>query len=237
MSIVQHDSIILASTGCGYFSKKSINSVWNLNSTSTFSGYTLIGDSLFVGGNGIKLIDLSNPNNPATNINSISLTTLSHSDSCLYGSNSTSGFFKSNDFGNTWISKNTGLPADTNFMPIAPFVYYTYNVNCIEVTTNYIFCGTKKGIYRNSGLLTAWEPFNSGLSASNITFIKSFNDTLFTSIGNKLYQSNNFGNSWILLFTAPSKITTFFKKGNLITQELVPMELVFLQTMVQLGIH
>lgn len=214
LSIISHDSLILTSTGCGYFSKKSINNVWELNSTLTFSGYTLIGDSLFIGGSNIKLIDLSNPNNPPTNINSISLTTLSHSDSCLYGGNSTSGFFKSSDFGNTWSSRNVGLPADTNYMPYPPYVYYTYKVNSIEVITNYIFCGTSKGVYRNSGTLSAWTPFNSGLPISNVTFIKAFNDTLYTAMGNTLYRSVDFGNTWTLFYTSTSSITSVLKVNN-----------------------
>ncbi len=214
LSIIPHDSLILTSTGCGYFSKKSINNVWNLNSTLTFSGYTQIGDSLFIGGSNIKLIDLSNPNNPPTTINSISLTTLSHSDSCLYGGNSTSGFFKSSDVGNTWSSINGGLPADTNSMPYPPYFYYTYNVKSIEVTTNYIFCGTSKGVYRNTGALSVWAPFNSGLPASNVTFIKSFNDTLFTAIGNNLYKSVDFGNNWTLFYASTSPITAILEVNN-----------------------
>lgn len=214
LSIISHDSLILTSTGCGYFSKKSINNVWELNSTLTFSGYTMIGDSLFIGGSNIKLIDLSNPNNPPTNINSISLTTLSHSDSCLYGGNSTSGFFKSSDVGNTWSSRNVGLPVDTNYMPDPPYVYYTYKVNSIEVITNYIFCGTSKGVYRNTGALSAWTPFNSGLPISNVTFIKSFNDTLFTAMGNNLYRSVDFGNTWTLFYTSNSSITSVLNVNN-----------------------
>ncbi len=214
LSIISHDSLILTSTGCGYFSKKSINNVWDLNSTLTFSGYTQIGDSLFIGGSSIKLIDLSNPNNPPTSINSISLTALSHSDSCLYGGNSTSGFFKSSDFGNTWSSINVGLPADTNYMPFPPYVYYSYKVNSIEVITNYIFCGTSKGVYRNSGTLSAWTPFNSGLPISNVTFIKSCNDTLYDAMGNNLYRCVDFGNNWTLFYTSASSISSFLKVNN-----------------------
>ena len=36
LSIISHDSLILTSTGCGYFSKKSINNVWELNSTFAY---------------------------------------------------------------------------------------------------------------------------------------------------------------------------------------------------------
>lgn len=214
-SIVPHDSLILASTNCGYFSKKFIDNAWILNSTSTFSAYTKIGDSLFIANNGVQLIDLSNPNNYPTNINnSISLNTIVHSGSYLYGGDHYAGFCKSSNFGNTWSYHNTGLPADTVSMSCPPYFHIIHNVNSVEVTTNYIFCGTPKGVYRNSETLATWTPSNSGLPMSNVTFIKSFNDTIFTAIGNNLYRSVNFGNSWTLFYTSNSSITSVLKVNN-----------------------
>jgi hypothetical protein len=214
LSIIPHDSLVLTSTDCGYFYKKTINNNWNLNSTLSFSAFTKIGDSLFIVNNGIKLIDLSNPNNSPTEINSIYLNTLAHSDSCLYGGNQFYGFCKSSNFGNTWSYHNTGLPIDTGSMTFPPYFYIYYNLNSVEVTTNYIFCGTSKGIYRNSGMLSAWTPFNSGLPISKVTFIKSFNDTLFTAMGSILYKSVDFGNNWTLFYTSTSSITSFLKVNN-----------------------
>lgn len=214
LSIIPCDSFILTSTDCGYFSKTLLNNFWNLNSTLTFSTYTRIGDSLFIVSNGLKIIDLSNPNNSPTNINSNSLTTLAHSDSCLYGGSNLSGFSKSSNFGKTWSYYNTGIHADTGSIPFPPYYYIYHNVNSVEVTTNYIFCGTSKGVYRNSETLSEWTPINSGLPTSNVTLIKSFNDTLFTAIGNNLYRSVDFGNNWTLFYTSGSSITSVLKVNN-----------------------
>lgn len=217
LAIIPDDSLILVETNCGYFSKKKINDSWALNSTASFSGYTKIGDSLFIGGNEIKLIDLTHPDNPAINIDSfpISLTTLSHSDSCLYGGNATMGFFKSNNSGYTWSFASNGLPYDSIWNPWMNIYIHQYNVLCIGVTSNYIFCGTKKGVYRNTGNLGTWVAVNSGLPTSNVTLIESYSDTLFAAIDNVLYRSSDDGNSWSLLFTSPSNITSFLKTNSI----------------------
>lgn len=213
LSIISHDSLLLSSTGCGYFYKKSINNVWNLNSILSFSAYTKIGDSLYIAGNDgiLHLIDLSKPNDSPTYINSIPLTTLAHSDSCLYGVNNISGFCKSNNFGKSWTYHNTGLPTEK----YPPYDYMQYDISSIEVTKNYIFCGTSKGIYRNSRTLSEeWAPFNSELPISNVSFIKSYDDTLFTAIGNNLYRSVDSGNNWTLLYASTSSITSILKVNN-----------------------
>ncbi|HNQ13426.1 MAG TPA: T9SS type A sorting domain-containing protein [Bacteroidia bacterium] len=213
-AIIPSDSLILVSTDCGYFSKQTILDSWTLNSISSFLGFTRIGDSLFVGGSDLRLISLSNPNNPPIIISSIPLSVLSHSDSCLYGGSSLTGFFKSNDFGITWSSVKNGLPVDSFWNPWTAGYYYEWNVTSIDLAANYIFCGTNRGVYRNSANLSNWVPVNSGLLDSMVTLIKSFNDTLYTAIDKNLYTSRDFGNSWSLLFTSPSKITSFCKTSN-----------------------
>lgn len=209
LAIVEHDSLLLTSTNCGYFSKNQLADRWRFNSTFSFSCYTKKGDSLFAGSmyGGIQLIDLINPDNPPVTINPIPAKTLANSDSCLYLGNETQGFLKSGDNGSTWNSYNIGLPTDTLWNPWIG-TYYQTNVTAIEVSDNYIFCGTKKGVFRNSTNLTNWIAVNSGLPLSVVTFVKEFNDTLYTAISNSLYRSADYGNSWNLVYTAPSNIST-----------------------------
>lgn len=215
LTIIEHDSLLLTSTNCGYFSKNHLSDNWALNSILRFSCYTKKGDSIFVGtlDDGIKLIDLTNTNNPTINISSMNANTLANSDSCLYLGNHNEGFFKSNNDGNTWNSYNIGLPTDTLWNPRVG-TYYITNVTDIEVSNNYIFCGTKKGVYRNSTNLNNWINVNSGLPLSWVTFVKEFNDTLYTAISNSLYRSADFGNSWTLFYTSTSSITSVLKLDN-----------------------
>ena len=216
ITILKHDSILLTSTNCGYFSKNQIADRWTLNSTLSFSCFSKKGDSLFVGNRfgGIHLIDLNNLNNPTLNINSISANALANTDSTLYLANETQGFLKSNNFGNIWNSYNSGLPVDTLWNPWVG-TYYQHKVTDIELSANYMFCGTKKGVYRNDANLINWTSVNTGLPLSLVTFVKNFNDTLYTAISNSLYRSADFGNSWNLVYTAPSNISTIQTNNNI----------------------
>lgn len=215
LSIIPDDSKIFTFTNCGLFSKKAVNNDWNLrNPNLSFSAYTKIEDSLFVVNNGIKLIDLLNPENSPTNITTLPLYTLTHSDSCIYGGGRPLGFYKSNNFGKTWIRHNSGLPTDTGSMPDPPYYYTYYDIKSLEMTSKFIFCGTTQGVYRNSEMLSSWTPVNSGLPLTTVTFIKSFNDTLFVAIGNSLFKSLDFGNNWTLIYNSPSSITTVLKVNN-----------------------
>lgn len=207
-ALFQHDTTLFAAANCGYFSKSDTADRWSLHSTLNFTNYTLIGDNLFVGNAGIKLVDLANPDNPPLDISSIATNCLAHSDTCLYTGND-AGFFKSSDNGQSWNSYSDGLPIDTFYSPWGNY-YYKY-VLCIEVTTNYIYCGTTKGVFRNTGNLNTWVEINSGLPIEPITFIKEIDGVLYSGIGNKLFSSNTFGNSWIEINSAPSKVTCITK--------------------------
>ncbi|MBL7914736.1 MAG: hypothetical protein JNL49_06785, partial [Bacteroidia bacterium] len=215
MAIVNSDSLLLTSTSCGYFSKQQLTDSWTLNATSNFSCYTKKGDSLFIGGmnGGIQLIDLNYPGDPVVDVYPMPVKTLANSDSCLYAGAEMQGFLKSDNNGNTWNAFNSGLPTDTLWNPWVG-TYYQTNVTDIEVTSNYIYCGTNKGVYRNSTNLNNWISINSGLPLSLVTVIQDVNDTLYTAISNNLYRSSDFGNSWVLVFTAPSNVSTLLAHSS-----------------------
>ncbi|MNU83695.1 BNR/Asp-box repeat protein [compost metagenome] len=139
-------------------------------------------------------------------ISTFAANTLAHSDTCLYLGSQFTGFYKSNDGGISWTPHKNGLPADTVWGPSGQF--FLYKVTDIEVSENYIFCGTDEGVYRNNVQLTQWASINSGLPLEYVTLIKEFNDTLYTVIANSLYRSINDGTTWSTLYTSPSAITS-----------------------------
>lgn len=213
--IFQHDSLLFSATGCGYFSKTALADEWELHSILTFTSYTVVGDSLFAGtlNDGIKLILLSGLNIPPTSINSLIANALSHSDSCLYAGNKRFGFFRSRNGGVTWDTCNNGLPVDTLWDPYGNFSVETF-VSCIAVTSDHIYCGTKKGIYRNTGSLGLWQAVNTGLPLVPFNFISEVDNELFAVTGNSIFKWNSGGNSWTLYYTAPSDVTSMLRWNN-----------------------
>lgn len=221
LTVFEHDSNYFASTYlCGFFSKSDVEDSWNLNSDIYFKTYTIKGDSLFADAHyfsgglsrdmGIQLFDLNNPEASPVTVNSvITSQALKHSDTCLYGGNESMGFFKLSFDGAVLEYYNSGLPTDTIWSPWG--TYYETNVTAIELTDNFVLCGTNYGVYRCEASLNLWSEKNNGLTIGNVTFIKYIHDTLYTAIEENLYYSTDEGNNWISIFTAPSNITCFHK--------------------------
>ncbi|MFA7302041.1 MAG: T9SS type A sorting domain-containing protein [Candidatus Shapirobacteria bacterium] len=226
MTVFEHDSNYFSTAYlCGFYSKSSMEDTWNMNSDIYFDTFTIIGDSLFVSAYrfsdglgrdlGIQLFDLNNLE--AEPITIYSLRTpqaLNHSDSYLFGGHEREGFFKLSFDGTNCEYYNDGLPADLVWDPEGNNSWYETNVTAIEISDNYVFCGTNHGVYRCDTDFNPWIETNSGLIDGNVTFIEEIHDTLYTSIGTNLYFSINEGNSWGSLYAAASKITCFQKKGN-----------------------
>lgn len=213
-ALIVYDTTLYASSTCG-ISKTTISiNNWQIKSSNKISSYTQKGDSLYIISNGLQLVSLQSPNYYATPISNWTLDAISHSDSCLYGSFSPAGFMKSPDFGNTWNYYSNGLPKDTNYMPVPPYTYYTYNIPTIATTTNYIFCGTKKGVFRSDASINLWSPLTNGIPSTLVTDLYSFNDSIYAATGNSLYRSTNFGNSWTLQYQSLSPVTCFIKNNS-----------------------
>lgn len=220
----EHDSKYFASAySCGLFSKYPDEGRWALNSDLHIRAFTLKGDSLFAdahrwsGGSsrelGIYLFDLNNPEARPKPLNSLTANALIHSDSCLFGGNEIDGFFKLGFDGSGLEYFNEGLPVDTIFSPWQPPVYLIH-VTAVALSGGYFFAGTGEGVYRSTHDLDGWEEVNNGLTKGRVTLINSLQDTLYAAISEKLYSSINEGISWTLIYTAPSKITSFQKSGR-----------------------
>ncbi len=223
MVAFEYDSSYFASTYLsGFFSKSPLENSWKLHSDFYFNTFTIKGDSLFAdahyfsGGvsrdKGLLLFDLKNPDVAPIIISTTKTKALNHTDSCIFGGSETFGFFKLNYDGSGYTSYNNGLPKDTVWTPYG--THYETNVTAIEVTNDYIFSGTDRGIYRSDSNLINWDEKNTGLSIGNVTFIKEIQDTIYTSINGNLYYSSNNGNNWFLIYSTPSNITSFQKENN-----------------------
>jgi len=215
--MISYDSTLFISSNCGIF-KKSINqSDWEYQSNNNLSCYTLKGDSLFYFSPELKFTSLQNGNfNPIDIGNSFfHLYVISHSDSCLFGSNGF-GFYKSSDFGLTWQNFSNGLPTDTSYSPWPPYINHTYRINGIATTTGFLFCATNYGVYKSDASLNLWTPLTNGIVATTIKGIYSSNDTLYAYTANNLYRSSDMGNTWSLLYQASSTINCVFNKNKTI---------------------
>ena len=224
LTAFEHDSKYFASTySCGLFSKYQDDGRWTLNSDIHTRAFTIKGDSLFAdahrwsGGSsrelGIYLFDLNNPEARPKPLNPLTANNLIHSDSCLFGGNEIDGFFKLSFDGSGLEYFNEGLPVDTIFSPWQPPVYQIH-VTAVELSGGYFFAGTDKGIYRSTHDLPLWEEVNNGLAKGRVTFIQHLQDTLYAAISENLYAGIDDGLSWTLLYTAPTKITSFQKIDN-----------------------
>ena len=214
-AIAVQDSLIVASSKCGYYTKSEISENWNLRSLWSFTCFTVKGDSLYAGSanGGLKLIELSHPENSPADINTLAVKALAHEHSYLYAGNQNAGFMKSTDGGLNWTSYNEGLPVDTIYNPWVGN-YYLHHVSAIEVAGGYVFCGTKNGIYKNSGNLSLWTEANNGIAPAMVNVLKAYNDTLLATIHTKLYRSTDYGNQWVLLHTTASGISSVLKTGH-----------------------
>lgn len=213
-ALIAHDTTLYASSNCGIFKKTNSQYAWQLQSANKVSSYTQKGDSLYIVSSGVQLVSLQSPTFNAIPVSNYTLDAISHSDSCLYGSFSPAGFMKSADFGNTWIYMSTGLPKDTHYIPVSPYIYYTYSIPTIATTTNYIFCGTKNGVFRSDASIALWSPLTNGIPSTIITGLYSYNDSIYAATGNSLYRSSDFGNTWTLQFQSSSSVTCFVKNNS-----------------------
>ena len=89
-------------------------------------------------------------------------------------------FFVSNDNGNNWTAKNTGL---TNTV-----------INTIEIKADTIFAGTKNGLFLSDDNGNSWK--KAGLKDVSIYALAIKSDTIFAGTNLGVCLSTNNGYSW-----------------------------------------
>ncbi|MGE5424787.1 MAG: hypothetical protein ACM3N9_05455, partial [Syntrophothermus sp.] len=190
--LVVNDSLILVSTGCGYFFTYAPGQDWQPGYPRTFTCATKIGNELFAGGYGLFKIDLAHPDSPPAEISEIDPVALVHNDTSLFAASKSAGFFSCKFNGQSVAGYNNGLPADTMPMPGGYFVEFP--LRCLEIQNNYLFCGTSRGLYGMSLPFSSWTLLSQGLPAEEIRIIRSFGNDLFAATASDLYLSTNQGN-------------------------------------------
>jgi photosystem II stability/assembly factor-like uncharacterized protein len=217
---ITYDSLKFVATNCGLFNSSDINTRWNFKENLTFSSYTYKGDSIFTGADysGVYLIDLSQLNfRPVScGLVGLSINSLASSDSCLFAGITTGGFFKSVGFTDTWQVYNQGLPSDTGYIPpkYGGGIYLIRDVYSVENNSQYIFAGTQRGIFRTNPGNMIWESINAGLPLKEVSLIECLGNIIYICTDNIIYKSDNNGESWELVFTSTSEVTSINEIEN-----------------------
>jgi len=123
-------------------------------------------------------------------------------DNCIFVAFSNDGYnpevagFTYSTDGQTWNKYNAGLPKDSIFMQFG--IFYVYNLFTVSANHQYVFVGTRDGVYRSPRPDFIWEATNAGLpSKARVNAMVCKENMLIIAIGNKLYKSENSGSSWV----------------------------------------
>ncbi len=202
--IALKDSTLFTSTPCGSFISENSGSSWRPINFVPFYASAIFHDTLYLGGQDViqKAFRVNNEwQFKYDDLNSSFLTLdkvtdLYSDDSLLYCSSLLSGFLYTDD-GKNWKSFNNELPKDAR-LHHPNITYYTYDSYAVDGNTDYIFIGTKNGIYRSQKINLNWIPKNNNLISSKIDAILCKDSVVFMSTKNKIYKSNDNGENWLL---------------------------------------
>ena len=215
--IIAKDSLLLVSASHASFSSSDGGSTWNPAMPETFVASALFHDTIYTGGESYpysgpsnfirKMIFYNGTWQSASALEYPGLVNdmFADEDKILIAcsiddgySGTGAGFSYSAD-GKNWFKHNTGLPKDSVLTWTGYF--YTYNLFAVSANHQYIFTGSKKGIYRSPGTGFDWSAKNNGLPAEKVNAIFSNDTVLIIAIQNKLYKSSDQGESWAAIYT------------------------------------
>ncbi|MFT6244861.1 MAG: photosystem II stability/assembly factor-like uncharacterized protein [Salibacteraceae bacterium] len=211
--IISNDSIIITSGYAGTFYRTNLSDPWTQLNLGLIEDYYITGDTLYVieDGGGLYQTQFSTFNGEFTQISNWRIGYIDHNNGVLYngtGGTSAMGFYWSGDNGATWTPHNDGIPG---LFVQSDWEYVVYSV---AHSDNYVFAGTWGGVHRNSTTLGTWEEKNNGLPLGYMPILEIYDDTLYATIGEVLYRSADFSESWTSFYAAPSDIQSLYKNGN-----------------------
>lgn len=208
--IFSDDFVLLAGAPCGTFLSADDGNEWLPVSYETFNTSVIFKDTLYLGGDNIrKIISVSK-----NWIESYSLYKRGkifdlYSDAqTIYAALEKSGLNYSLD-GKKWTSFNDGLPEDYNNIPHNPG-YYTHDVFAVTGNDNYIFAGTRTGVFRSEKAVLGWTALSSNPDIKKVNALLCKGSMLILASENKIYRSENNGDSWLLSYS--------FSSGNTINK-------------------
>jgi photosystem II stability/assembly factor-like uncharacterized protein len=195
--IISKENTLFSSASCGTFFSEDEGNSWRPVHSETFYTSAIFNDTLYVGGVNVRKI--FRKNNTWTDqyvlYRKEKVFDLFADAGGIYAGFSKYGFNYSPD-GRNWKSFNEGLPKDTN-TNYPSGTYYTYNVFAAGGNSQYLFIGTKSGIYRSQKSLLSWMLLPSG-GKKKVNAIFCRDTTLLMASENILYRSNDNGTTWLV---------------------------------------
>lgn len=221
--IVSTGSALLASAPCGIFRSEDEGNSWSPASNETFTTSEIFKDTLYLGGENLRKVLQTDANwlERYSLYKKGKVFDLYSDEKRIYAAMELSGFSYSSD-GKNWIKLNEGLPQDARTL-YPNGTYYTHDVFAVDGNDQYIFAGTKKGIFRSAKANLRWSVI-AGIAENNkVNALLCKDSFVFMATENKIYKSANNGTTWELSHT--------FSSGNLVNKLITINDILFALTL------
>ncbi len=196
--ITSCDSAIIASSPCGTFISTNNGDSWSPVNPANFNTHVFFKNELYLGGESIrKVLQINEDWIEKFSLYKKGKTYGFYSDDQnIYAALKDAGFYYSNN-GKNWTNFNDGLPSE-RYTTNSNTTYYLHDLFAIDGNEQYIFVGTKEGIYRTRKTNLNWTAINNNLDNTKVNAILCKDSTVFIAKENKIYKSVNDGDTWQL---------------------------------------
>ncbi len=201
--IASYDSALIASAPCGTFISTDEGDSWSPVNPANFNTHTIFKNELYLGGESIrKVLQINEDWIESYSLYKKGKTSGFYTDDQnIYAALEDGGFYYSNN-GKNWNKFNDGLPSEIYYETSG--IFYTYDLFAIDGNEQYIFAGTKEGIYRTLKTNLNWSVVNNNLDNIKVNAILCKDSIVFIAKENKIYKSVNNGTTWQLSNTFSS---------------------------------
>jgi len=202
--IVSCDSAVIASAPCGTFISTNNGDSWTPVNPANFNTHVIFKNELYLGGESIrKVLQINEHWIESYSLYKKGKTSGFYSDDQnIYAALEDAGFYYSNN-GKNWTNFNDGLPSEGH-TTTSNTTYYLHDLFAIDGNKQYIFVGTKEGIYRTQKTNLNWTSVNNNLDNIKVNAILCKDTIVFIAKENKIYKSVDNGTTWQLSNTFSS---------------------------------